>query len=212
MSEVWEALGAALRLDSSHLAQVGLWAALGVALIAGASTMLGHTAILLLNRIHGLRLVSTLLLNIVSLAALHIVQAAVTWGVTSLGLRRAAPLMPLVLVGLLSVAPLAFAFIQAMPHFGMFFGRVLQGWSFLILWFGLAEVFDIGRWWALGFSLSGWFVMQLLSRLLQRPVTWVGSRVWTLATGRPTVVTSRDILAGMPAMPVLDRTRREAQA
>ncbi|GAA4902590.1 hypothetical protein GCM10025789_21680 [Tessaracoccus lubricantis] len=212
MSEVIRALAVALRLDIAQFGTVGTWAALGVAFIAGASTMLGHAAILLLNRIKGLRLVTTLLMNFVSLVVLHVVQAAVTWAVTSLALRRAAPLMPLVFVGLLSVAPLSFAFIQAMPHFGLFFGRVLQGWSFLILWFGLDVVFGIGRWWGLVFALSGWGVMQVLSRLLQRPVNWVGSRLWTLATGRPTVVTSRDILAGTPAMPVLDRTRRELQA
>lgn len=212
MSEVFSAIGAALRLDISHFGRVGIWTALAVALLAGASTMLGHTAILLLNRIHGLRLVSTLAVNFVSLAILHVVQAAVTWGVTSLVLRRPVALMPLVLVGLLSLAPLVFAFVQAMPHLGLFFGRLLQGWSFLILWFGLAHAFGLGRWWALGFTLSGWVVMQLLSRLVQRPLSWLTARLWTLATGRPTIITSRDVLAGMPFMPVIDRTQREVGA
>ena len=44
--------------------------------------------------------------------------------------------------------------------------------------------------------------MQLLSRLAQRPLTWMASRLWSLATGRPTMVTARDILAGTPITPV----------
>ncbi|MDO5677746.1 MAG: hypothetical protein Q4G35_09610 [Propionibacteriaceae bacterium] len=212
MSEVLRAIGAALRLDVASFGQVGLWTALIVALLAGLSTMLGHTAILLLNRIRGWRLITTMTLNFLTLAFLHVVQAAVTWSVTSLVLRRPVALMPIIMVGLLSLAPLVFAFVQAAPHIGLFFGRVLQGWAFLILWFGLADAFSLGRWWALAFSLSGWFVMQLLSRLTQRPFGWLGARLWTLATGRPTLVTSRDVLAGTPVMPIIDRTRREVDA
>lgn len=211
MSDVMRALGAALSLDIAYFPEIPVVTALMVALIAGTSTMLGHTAILLLNRIKGWRLVTTMLMNFFSLAFLHVVEAAVTWGVTSLVLRRPVGLMPLILVGLLSLAPHVFAFLQSMPYLGLLIGRVLQGWSFLILWFGVAHVFSL-RWvWALAFTLSGWFVMQLLSRLLQRPVGAMSSYLWTLATGRPTMVTSRDVLAGTPFMPVMDRTRHEAE-
>ena len=179
MSNVLPALGAALRLDVAHLAGVGIWTALAVALIAAVSTMASHVAILLLNRIRGWRLLTTMLLNFTSLAFLHVVQAAVTWGVASVVLWRPLSLMPLIVVGLLALAPAAFAFVQAMPHLGLFFGKVLQGWSYLILWLGVAHVFGLNRWWALGFTLAGWFVMQLLSRLMQRPLNWIGARLWT---------------------------------
>ena len=55
---------------------------------------------------------------------------------------------------------------------------------------------------ALGITLGGWTVMQMVSRLLRAPATWLGSKLWTLATGRPTMVTARDILAGTPLIPV----------
>lgn len=212
MSEVVQALSAALRLDVAHFSQVSIVTALWVALLAGLSTMLGHIAILLLNRIRGWRLITTMVLNFVSLAFLHVVQAAVIWAMVSAALLRPVALLPLILVGLLSLAPQVFAFLQAMPHFGLFLGRVLQGWSFLILWFGVGAVFGLGRWSALGLSLTGWVVMQLLSRLLQRPLSWLSAQLWSIATGRPALVTSRDVLAGMPFMPVLDRTRREVKA
>ena len=36
-------------------------------------------------------------------------------------------------------------------------------------------------------------------------INWVTSRLWTLATGRATMVTARDILAGTPITPVSQR-------
>lgn len=196
MSEVVQALSAALRLDVAHFSQVSIVTALWVALLAGLSTMLGHIAILLLNRIRGWRLITTMVLNFVSLAFLHVVQAAVIWAMVSAALLRPVALLPLILVGLLSLAPQVFAFLQAMPHFGLFLGRVLQGWSFLILWFGVGAVFGLGRWSALGLSLTGWVVMQLLSapaaatELAQRPV--VEHRDWAASARHVTRCAGRD--------------------
>lgn len=207
MGEVWRTLAAALMLEPAlftrvdHAALTLLWPGLGVALLAAASTMLGHIAILLLNKIRGWRLLTSLLLSALALAVLHVVQAAITWAVASLVLGPM-PLMPLIIVGLISTAPLTLNFATALPHLGLLLGRVLEGWSFLILVFGVASAFETRFLWALGFTLAGWLVMQLLSRLAQRPLTWMASRLWSLATGRPTMVTARDILAGTPITPV----------
>lgn len=208
MLDVLRTLGAALGLDAGLFGDFTtalLWSSLGVALIAGASTMLGHVAILLLNRISGLRLVTSLLLSALTLVALYTTQAAVTWGVATLALRRPLPLVPLVAVALAALAPLAFNFITALPHLGLGIGRLLQAWSYLILWLGVSVTFGLGWFWALVFTIVGWLVMQLLSRLLHRPLDWLYSRLWTLATGRPTMVTSQDILSGMPIIPVVVR-------
>lgn len=205
MLDVLRTLGAALGLDAglfSALGPVNVWSAVGVAVLAGASTMLGHVAILLLNRIRGLRLASSLLLSALSLALLYSAQAAVTWAVATLALRRPLPLAPLVLVALVALAPLVFNFVTALPHVGLGLGRVLQAWSYLVLWIGVARTFSLDWFWSLAFTIAGWLVMQLLSRLAQRPLNWLYSRLWTLATGRPTMVTSKDILSGMPIIPV----------
>ena len=68
----------------------------------------------------------------------------------------------------------------------------------------IGDILDIAPQTAPAFlaTLAGWLVMQLLSRLAQRPLTWMASRLWSLATGRPTMVTARDILAGTPITPV----------
>lgn len=206
MIDVFHALGAALGLEAGlyrDYTAATLWAALWVALLAGTSTMLGHVAILLLNKISGLRLVTSLLLSFVTLVFLYASQGAVTWAVATLTLRRTLPLVPLIAVALLALAPLVFNFITALPHLGLGIGRLLQAWSFLVFWLGVGVTFQLSWPWALGFTISGWLVMQLASRLLHRPLGWVYSRLWTLATGRPTMVTSQDILSGMPIIPVV---------
>lgn len=203
---LWAALGfdphLFTRVDDAPMTL--MWPGLGVALLAAVSTMLGHIAILLLNRIRGWRLLTSLLLSAASLAVLHVIQAAITWGVASLFLGPM-PLLPLIVVGLVSTAPLVLNFVTALPHLGLLIGRVLEGWSFLILVVGVSNAFQLSLLWSLVFTLTGWVVMQVSSRLAQRPLNWLTSRLWSLATGRPTMVTARDILAGTPIMPVSHR-------
>ena len=202
MADVLAALLAALTLDEAAMSAAGTWDALGVAVLASLSTMLGHSAVLALNRIRGLRLLSTLVLNAVVLSSLRILQAAITWTVAGIVLGHPVPLLDLVIVALLSLAPQVFGVVTAMPHAGLFIGRVLEGWQYLVLVVGVSATFGVTLATALGITLVGWVVMQMVSRLLRVPATWLGSRLWTLATGRPTMVTARDILAGTPLMPV----------
>lgn len=205
MVDVFGALGAALRLDVTTFAKADmatLAAAGWIALLAGASTMIGQVAILMLNRITGARLVASVLMSTVSLAFFHSTQAAVTWMVATAVLRKSLPLVPLILVALIALAPFVFNFFMMLPYLGIGIGRLLQIWSYMVLWLGLASVFGIGWIPALGFTLAGWTAMQVLARLSVRPITWVSSRLWTLATGRPTMVTAHDILSGMPLIPI----------
>ena len=114
----------------------------------------------------------------------------------------AAVVAGLVVVALLSTAPLVFNFVTAMPHFGLAFGRVFEAWSYLLVLVGVSHAFGVSITWAFGFTLAGWLVIQVISRVGQRPFSWVSSHLWTLATGRATMVTSRDILSGTPLIPV----------
>lgn len=208
MIGVVEALAAALTLSPAGLAGAGAWAAVGVAALAGLSTMLGHSAVLTLNRIGGLRLLSTLLLNATVLATLRLLQVAVTWVVASVVLGRPLQGGALVIVGLLSLAPQVFAVVTALPHVGLLIGRALEAWGYLVLVVGVSAAFEIRLPLALGVSLAGWIIMQVASRLLKAPAAWLGSKLWTLATGRPTMVTARDILAGTPLIPLEADGRR----
>lgn len=179
-----------------------LLGALGVALLAWVSTGIAHAGVLYLNRIGRARALVAGALGLVWLTVLRGVEALITWGVATLLTRRDVPLETVLTVFLLALAPHVFAALTFLPHVGLFLGRVLEAWSFLVLFLLLGAAYGLPAWQALLVAASGWLVVQLLSRLLAAPLGWLGSRVWTMASGRPVLVTSRDILAGTPFIPI----------
>lgn len=179
-----------------------LWGAFGVALLAWASTGISHMGVLYLNRIRGLRALVAGAFGLVWVTLLRLTEAVITWGVAWLVTGRDLPVETVVSVFLLSLAPQVFNALTFVPHVGLAMGKVLQIWSFLVLFLLLAAVYELPAWGALLVVASGWLVVQVLSRLLAAPLGWLGSRAWSLASGRPVLMTSRDILAGTPFIPI----------
>ncbi len=176
--------------------------AFGVALLAWASTGIAHTSVLYLNHVGRVRAVVAGVAGLVWLTLLRVLEAFVTWGVATLVTRRDVPVETVVTIFLLALAPQVFAALTFLPHVGLGLGRVLGAWSFLVLFLLLGAAYALPAWQALLVAASGWLVAQLVSRLLAAPLGWLGSRLWTLASGQPVLVTSRDILAGTPFIPV----------
>ena len=179
-----------------------LLGAFGVALLAWVSTGIAHIGVLYLNQVRGVRAVIAGVTGLAWMTILRVVEATITWGVAWLVTGRALPVESVVTVFLLAMAPQVFNALTFVPHLGLPMGRLLQAWSFLVLLLLLAAAYEMPGWQALLVAASGWLVVQLLSRLLSAPLSWLGSRAWTLASGQPTLVTSRDILAGTPFIPV----------
>jgi hypothetical protein len=213
MSDVFAAVGDvwAFRAPASLVseAHASLPVAVGVAVLAGLSTMVGHAVVFAINRVSGLRLLAgmalgaayTVLLRSLIAATLAVAAVAVTQGRVdgeTVGICY-----------LFALAPLALAFLVFIPHFGLYIGRVLEGWTLLCLVALISPVLGVGRWYALAVAGGAWLIGQLLSRLLSRPLAAVSSRVWSLATGHDTFLTAQDILSGAPFVP-LERRERPA--
>lgn len=173
----------------------------GVAVLAALSTLLGQSGVLFLNRVRGLRFLIALSGGVLYLVVLRAVEVLIIWGVAELATRRAVPVETMLAVGLLSMAPQVFHALTFLPHLGLAVGRVLEAWSFVVFCFLIGTVYGVGLWWGAALAASGWVVVHLLSRLLAVPLGWLGSRLWTLASGRPVLITSRDILSGAPLIP-----------
>lgn len=178
--------------------------AIGVALVAAVSTMLGHTVIFLINRVRGVRLLAGMALGTVYLVLLHVLTGMVLAVVTVLAMDRASA-ATITTAYLLTLAPRALGFLVFIPHLGLGIGRIIEGWCLLTLMFTLAHVLQVPRWQALVVAGSAWLLTQVVSRLASRPLAGLASRIWTRLTGRPTVVTAHDILSGGPFVP-LDRS------
>lgn len=220
MPDVWGALVAALQLvgdvlrqDADLTGRLGtlplLWSSIGVAALALLSIGVGQSGVLFLNRIRGVRALISGALALVYLIALRLLEALVTWGVALAVTGRPLPVTTILTVFLLALAPHVFNALTFLPYVGLGIGRVLEVWSFLLLFLLLGAAYDLPAWLALLITGSGWFLMQLLARLLGAPLGWVSSRLWTLATGEPVLVTSANILTGGPFVPVLASRHRE---
>lgn len=175
---------------------------LGVAVLAWASIALGHGGVLLLNRVRGVRMIVAGVLGAVLFFSLRVVEALVTWAVATVATGRVIPFDDMVIVFLLAMAPHVFAAITFVPHLGLFLARALEAWSFIVIFLLLASLYGITVGYALVITASGWLAMHLLSRALAAPIGWIASRLWSIASGQPVIVTSRDILAGTPFIPV----------
>lgn len=176
--------------------------AAGVAVLAGISTMLGHLVVFAINRVTGLRMVAAIALGGLYLALLRSLTAVVIAMLALIATRGAVDPALLAVVYLLAIAPHLLAFLVFIPHFGLVIGRLLEVWTLVCLAALLLQVLQVSRVAAVVIAGAAWLAGQLLSHLLAKPLAVLSSRVWSLATGHDTFITSQDILAGAPFVPL----------
>ncbi len=208
VTAVLQAIGDVLTLNVSALLTRGADApvVVGVALVAGFSTMAGYAVVFFLNRVRGVRFHVSMALGTAYLIFLQCLTAVIAVLVCLIVIGEFAPLT--VISGyLLALAPRALGFLVFIPHFGLAIGRILEGWVLLALVAVLRGVLDTTWLQAFAIASIAWLLEQILSRALARPVASLASRAWTLATGQPTFLSAHDILAGAPFIPLQARRR-----
>ncbi len=188
LDQLWRVIALSLRADAEALAivraspySVGL--VLGVGALAGASLLLGQSAVLFANRVTRGRFILSLALN----GVLNVVNLLV-WGATvdllawlvygvSLTLATASAII------LLGSAPLVFAFLTLLPYFGVPLGWLLEIWSFIVVIIFLSnsraltlpQAFVIGFW--------GWLFIEVLNRALGDQLGEIRNWSWRIVTG-----------------------------
>lgn len=205
VGDVWS-FRAPARLTHPHEAVWG--PAIGVAVLAGLSIMLGNVVVFVINRVSGVRMMAGIALGAVAMALLRMLSAAAialaAWAVT----RGAIDGELIAITYLFALAPLVLSFLVFIPHLGIGIGLLLELWSVLCLVALLSPVLGVGRVAALAIGLGGWFLSAFLSRLLTRPLAAIGSRAWTLATGHTSLLTGKDILTSATFVPLERQERR----
>ncbi len=206
LGAVLEAAARSRQLDPGLLAWVEaqqhpVWIVFSVAMLAAASTLLGNSVVLFVNRVRGLRFWFAIVLNGASLVLLYLLQALATWIAGSLVVGGRS-LLHVTLAVMLSMGPLVYGVLEMIPFVGPWIARVLQVWSLLALWVLISVGYDVDPWAGLLVAALGWGATQVLAWAFAKPVTWLGDRFWQLLTGRPSMLTGHDILAGHPFMPV----------
>jgi hypothetical protein len=181
---------------------LSFWVSVAIAMLAGASTLLGNSVVLFLNRVRGTRFVVSLLLNGLSMVGLYIAQAAVIAGVGYLVTGERLTLVLAAKAVMLATAPMIFGFFSLMPYLGPGVARLLQAWGLVALWVIVGVLYGVNRWTALLITGAGWAIMQGASWLLARPLTKVANAIWYRISGHRTMLTGEDLLSGHQFMPV----------
>jgi hypothetical protein len=180
-------VGRTLRLEPAvfqdmQLSDEGLQIALFTILFAGLSSQLGHSVILVANRVRPPRFAMSLgvgsafyLLN-VSIWSLSI------WLLGRLFFKDVSYWEVLNVVGL-AQAPHLFGFLVLLPFLGVPVGWLLSLYSLLAMLVGIEVVFDVPFYLALGMSGLGWAVLQVFQRTIGQPITTLAHRVRTRVAG-----------------------------
>jgi hypothetical protein len=167
---------------------------LGIVFLAGASTLLGHSVVLFVNRVRRGRFFLSLSLNGVMYIISYLVWGAVIALIgTILFNDPPAPGAIIRMVGL-STAPLIFGFFILIPWMGPFVGRVLNIWGFLILVNVIEFGFQVSLLYALICVGLGWLLMMLLNNFVGRPVIALRNRMWQKVAGSSLDASTEDLL------------------
>lgn len=180
------------------------WVVAGIVILAGASLLMGQSAVLFINRVRGGRFVMSLVVN----GILYLISYIVWGGTIALAgkllFQVDITFWTLVRVMALSTAPLVLGFLILAPYVGPFIGKVLNVWSFLILLTIVAFEFNVGFWGAVITVGLGWLITLVLNNTIGRPVMKLRNKVWQMVTGSSMEATAQDILLKFSSEEAID--------
>jgi hypothetical protein len=180
-------IGQTLRLEpgvfqAMQSSEAGLNIALFTILLAGLSSQLGHSVVLIANRVTPPRFAMSVTVG----SAFYLFNVAVwslsIWLLGGLLFKDVMYWEVLNVVGL-AQAPHLFGFLVLLPFFGVPLGWLLSLYSLLAMLVGIQIVFDVPLWLALIPSGLSWLVLQLVQRTIGQPLTTLAHRVRTRVAG-----------------------------
>ncbi len=185
-------IGGVLRFEASvlqdmQLSENGFRIALITIFLAGFSSQLGHSVILIANRVTPPRFMMSLavgsafyLFNVV-IWSLSIWSLSI-WLPGRFFFKDVSYWNVLNIVGL-AQAPHLFGFLVLLPFFGVPVGWLLSLYSLLVMLVGIQSIFTVPLWLALLLSGLGWLVLQVFQRTIGQPLTTLAHRVRTRVAG-----------------------------
>ena len=196
---LWGGITHALRLDPGVFAFVeqypqSAWVVAGIVFLAGASVLLGHSAVLFINQVRKSRFVISLITNGIVFIISYVVWGLIVWLVGRLLFSVDPPWGQFVRMVGLSTAPLVFGFLVLIPWMGPFVGKVLNIWSMLILIAIVEYQFKIGFWGAVVCVGLGWLASLALTNTIGRPITALRNKVFQKVSGSKLDSTADDLL------------------
>lgn len=216
LADLMGVIARALGLSPNAMAGIdsgyGPWAIpLGIIFLAAVSTTAGEVIVLSLNHVRGFRLTITLAFAFTGHLLTYLALAGSLWigGALLLGTRLNVVLLLQAVT--VSAAPHLFGFLVMLPYTGPGIERILQFWSFVILWRIVAYEFSTGPWFALFITALGALGMVMAFRTLGPPLARARDRIWRLFTNRPLLLSAAEIRGAFPLPDGATSPRGDAQ-
>jgi hypothetical protein len=196
---VWNGIGAAMRLDPRVYEIVEStpwsgWVILAIAMLGGASLLLGQSVILFVNRVKPGRFFLSLLLNGIIFTISLLIWAVAIWLIGRFLFNEPPHLGVVMRMVALGAAPYVYGFLVLIPYAGNAIGRILAAWSFLIVLSGINFLYPSGFITSAICVGLGWLLITLLSRFVGKPVIALRDRMWHRITGSSLDASVQDVL------------------
>jgi hypothetical protein len=214
LSYIWNGIGEAMRLNPRMFEAVQAypqsgWVILVIALLGGASLLVGQSVILFVNQVRPGRFALSLLLNGIVFTISLGGWAVATWLAGQVLLPNPIPLGAVIRMIGLGAAPYVFAFLMLIPYAGNFIGRLLAVWSFLVVLAGITHLAEGAFWLALICVGVGWLLVMVMSATIGRPVIALRNYLWQRVTGSTLDVSVQDILTTFASEPQPPPSQKE---
>lgn len=170
------------------------WVVFVIALLGGASLLVGQSVILFVNRVRPTRFFVSLLVNGLVFAISLIVWACAIWVTGQLLFPNDIPFRTVSLMVGVGAALYLFGFLVLIPYMGNFIGRVISVWSFLIVLAGITFLAGGDLWPALVCTTLGWLLITVMSVTIGRPIIALRNRIFKTVAGTSLDASVADIL------------------
>jgi hypothetical protein len=166
------------------------WVILAIVFLAGISTQLGQSIVLLANRVSPRRFIASLLFAGVIFILGMGIWACSIWVTSTYVFQTSLPFLALARVVGLAYAPLILGFLILLPYAGTFIDHLLDAWSLLAMILALVATLHLLVWQAFLCALLGWLLIQFFKHTIGRPVVrlygWSRQRIaGTTLSARP---------------------------
>lgn len=189
LSAAWQVTSGVLRLDSAAFLAVlqtegGTALALFILFVAGVSDTLGQSVVLFANRVSRPRFVATLIVRGLALIVTVFLWAASIWLTADYVFGGAASFATVLVLVMLSHAPLVLGFLVLLPYLGTPIYHLLRIWVLLAVVITVIGLYGFGLISAFISSVMGWMLLEVLNRMPLLQVRQIDEWLWRVSTGR----------------------------
>jgi hypothetical protein len=163
--------------------------------LAGVSDTIGHSVVLMANRVPRRRYIFSVVIEALILVAGVFFWAGTIWLTAEIVFSAQQPYGTVLTAVALGYAPLLFGFLILLPYLGSFIFILLRIWVLLAVLVGVAVTYGFGVWPTIVCSVLGWLLLTLLTRLPFLRIEALDNWLWKLSTGTEQELGTEEMVA-----------------